>query len=396
MTIISARMDEYLKNASWIRRMFEAGIQLKQQYGDDAICDFSLGNPDLPPPPAVADGLRALAGRVNEPFSLGYMPNGGFAWARTMLARRLAEEQQTELGMDHVILSCGAAGAINALFRAVLNPGDEVIAIAPCFVEYRFYVENHGGVLCFAASRPDTFALDFAAIEAAITPRTRALIINTPNNPTGVVYAADALLQLAALLDRAGRDHGRPIFLLSDEPYRFLAFDAVDVPPVLPLYRHAVVIGSFSKSLSLAGERVGYLALSPLLDPEDRDRLMAATVMTNRILGYVNPPVIGQHLMAAALNTPVDAQIYQRRRDVMAEVLTAAGYEFQLPKGAFYMFPKAPGGDDVSFVSRLLEQRILGVPGSGFAGPGHFRLAFCVDETVIRRAAEGFKRANGR
>jgi len=396
MTIISAQMDGYIEKSSWIRRMFEAGIQLKQQYGEDAVCDFSLGNPDLPPPPAVAEGLRSLAGRIDKPFSLGYMPNGGFDWARKLLAGRLGKEQQAELGAEHVILSCGAAGAINALLRAVLDPGDEVIAIAPCFVEYRFYVENHGGSLRFAPSKAGSFALDIEAVEAAVTPRTRALIVNSPNNPTGVVYPADALRQLAALLERAGKKHGRPIFLLSDEPYRFLAFDGVVVPPMLPLYRHAVVIGSFSKSLSLAGERVGYLALSPLLDADARNRLAAAAIMTNRILGYVNPPVVGQHLMAAALDTPVDAEIYRRRRDVMAEVLSAAGYEFQLPEGAFYFFPKAPGGDDVAFVNRLLEERILGVPGSGFAGPGHFRLAFCVDESVIRRAAEGFKRANGR
>ena len=393
MSILSTQMGEHLKHSSMIRRMFEAGIILKQQYGENAVCDFSLGNPDLPPPPAVAQALRDLADKASAPFSLGYMPNGGYSWARERLAAYLAAEQQYAVTLNHVILSCGAAGAMNALLRAVLDPADEVLAITPCFVEYGFYVENHGGVLRTVSSMPETFALDVDAIEAAITPKTRAIIVNTPNNPTGVVYSEDELKRLCAVLDDAGRKHGRPIFLISDEPYRFLAFDGVIVPPVLPLYRYAVAIGSFSKSLSLAGERLGYLALSPLLDDSEREPLLAATIMTNRILGYVNPPVVGQHLMAAALNNPVDAEIYRKRRDVMAKVLSEAGYEFQLPKGAFYFFPKAPGGDDAGVVARLVEQRILGVPGSGFKGPGYFRLAFCVDETVIERAAEGFKKA---
>ncbi len=393
MSILSNTMGEHLKHSSMIRRMFEAGIQLKQQYGEDAVCDFSLGNPDLPPPPAVARALRELADKAREPFSLGYMPNAGYGWARERLAGHLAAEQQCAVTLEHVILSCGAAGAMNALLRAVLDPADEVLAVTPCFVEYGFYVENHGGVLRTVSSVPETFALDVEAIAAAITPKTRAIIINTPNNPTGVVYTEDELKRLCAVLEAAGEQYGRPIFLISDEPYRFLAFDGVVVPPVLPMYRYAVVVGSFSKSLSLAGERLGYLALSPLLAEDERAPLLAGVIMTNRILGYVNPPVVGQYLMAAALDNPVDADIYRKRRDLMAEVLTAAGYAFQLPHGAFYFFPKAPGGDDAGIVARLVEQRILGVPGSGFMGPGYFRLTFCVDEAVIERSAEGFKKA---
>lgn len=382
-----------MERASWIRKMFEAGIILKQQYGEDAVCDFSLGNPDLPAPAAVGDGLRAMADRAGEPFAFGYMPNGGYAWARQKLAAHLSAEQGVSLTGDDVVLTCGAAGGLNAFFRAVLDEGDEVLSMAPYFVEYGFYVENHGGVFRTVKTLPDTFGLDLDAIELAMTPRTRAVIINSPNNPTGAVYSRAELEGLADILARASARNGRPVFLIADEPYRFLAFDGAEVPSVLPLYDHSLVVSSFSKNLSLAGERLGYIALSPRM--ENRGKLAAGLLLTNRILGFVNPPVVGQHIMAAALGAQVDASIYARRRDVMAEVLTEAGYDFQMPHGAFYFFPKAPGGDDVTFVSRLMEERILAVPGSGFGGPGHFRLTFCVDETIIRRAAEGFRRARG-
>lgn len=382
-----------MERASWIRKMFEAGIILKQQYGEDAVCDFSLGNPDLPAPAAVGDGLRAMADRAGEPFAFGYMPNGGYAWARQKLAAHLSAEQGVSLTGDDVVLTCGAAGGLNAFFRAVLDEGDEVLSMAPYFVEYGFYVENHGGVFRTVKTLPDTFGLDLDAIELAMTPRTRAVIINSPNNPTGAVYSRAELEGLADILARASARNGRPVFLIADEPYRFLAFDGAEVPSVLPLYDHSLVVSSFSKNLSLAGERLGYIALSPRM--ENRGKLAAGLLLTNRILGFVNPPVVGQHIMAAALGAQVDASIYARRRDVMAEVLTEAGYDFQMPHGAFYFFPKAPGGDDVTFVSRLMEERILAVPGSGFGGPGHFRLTFCVNETIIRRAAEGFRRARG-
>lgn len=391
MSLVTAAVAKQLQSSSWIRRMFEAGAALKKQYGEDAVCDFSLGNPDLPAPAAVADGLKKLLQMADKPFAFGYMPNAGFPWAREQLAAHLSKEQSMTLTGDDVILTCGAAGGLNVLFKTVLEAGDEVLAIAPYFVEYGAYVGNHGGVLRAVPSQPDTFALDLAALEAAIGPKTRALIINSPNNPTGRVYTREELTALAALLSRKSKENGRPIFLVSDEPYRYLVYDGVVVPPVLPLYPYAVVASSFSKNLSLPGERVGYLALSPAL--EGREELMAGLILSNRVLGFVNPPVVGQHLMAAALGSQVDVGVYAARRDAMAEVLTDAGYEFFLPKGAFYFFPKAPGGDDVAFVNTLLQERVLGVPGSGFAGPGHFRLTFCVDERVIRRAADGLKKA---
>ncbi len=391
MTLISSATAASMKSGSWIRRMFEAGIALKQEHGETAVCDFSLGNPDLPPPPAVAQGLRDLADKVNQPFSLGYMPNGGYPWARALLAEHLSKEQGVALTGDDVVLTCGAAGALNAFFKTVLDPQDEVMALAPYFVEYGGYVTNHNGVFRVVPTKPNTFSLDVDAIAAAITPKTRAVIINSPNNPTGQVYGKDELVALAAVLEAASNKHGRPIFLVADEPYRFLAFDGIEVPSLLPLYRYAVVASSFSKNLSLPGERIGFIALSPLM--EGRSELVNGLFLANRILGFVNPPAVGQHLMRAALGTQVDASIYARRRDAMAKVLGDAGYDFLMPKGAFYFFPKAPGGDDVAFVNTLMKYLILAVPGSGFGGPGHFRLTFCVDESVILRSAPGFAKA---
>ena len=394
MDVLSTQMRSAIENGSWIRRMFEAGIQLKQQYGEDAVCDFSLGNPDLTPPPAVGTALRAFAEHVDEPFSLGYMPNAGFGWAREKLAAHLSSEHGVQLAANDVILTCGAAGALNIIFKAILEPGSEVLSVTPYFVEYGFYVANHGGVFRTVPTLPDTFALDIDAIDAAITPQTRAMIINSPHNPTGAVYTLSELEALTELLARASKKYGHPIYLIADEPYRFLTFDGATVPSLLPLYPYAIVASSFSKNLSLAGERLGYAVLSPLF--EERAQLMAALTLANRILGFVNPPVIGQHIMAGALGSQVDVSIYARRRQMMADILKDAGFEFQMPRGAFYFFPKAPGGDDVAFVSKLAEERILAVPGSGFGGPGHFRLSFCVSDDVISRSAEGFKRVLGK
>ena len=391
MELLATAMAENISKGSMIRRMFEAGIALKKEHGADKVCDFSLGNPDLPAPPAVVSGLRSFAEHASEPFAFGYMPNGGFVWAREKLAAHLSKEQGVDLTANDVLLGCGAAGVLNAFLRAVINPGEEMLGFAPYFVEYGFYVANHGGTFRAVKSKPDTFAPDLAALEEAISPKTRVVLINSPNNPTGVIYSRKDLVALTELLENKSQEYGKPIWLVADEPYRFLAYDNAEVPSVLPLYPYAVVISSFSKNLSLPGERVGFAAVSPLL--HEKAELMAGLTLTNRILGFVNPPVVGQHIMAAALGSQVDLGIYAARRKAMGEVLKNAGYEFQMPAGAFYFFPKAPGGDDVAFVNRLVEERILAVPGTGFGCPGHFRLAFCVDEKVIRNAADGFAKA---
>jgi aspartate aminotransferase len=381
-----------MANSSWIRRMFEAGIELKKKYGAENVYDFSLGNPDLAPPAAVAEGLRELADEAQKPFAFGYMPNAGYPQVRQRLAEVVTAEQGVSVSSDGLVVTCGAAGGINALFRAVLDPGDEVLCPAPFFVEYGFYAENHRGVLKTVPAKPLTFELDLAAIAGAITERTRCVLINSPNNPTGRIYSLEELGELADILRKASARTGKPILLISDEPYRFLAYDGVRVPGIFPIYEHSVVISSFSKNLALAGERVGYVAVNPAM-PE-AGQLVGGLILANRILGFVNAPAVGQKLLVRALGHEVDASVYATRRNAMAEVLREAGFAFAMPQGAFYFFPQIPKGeDDSAFVAELMKEQILAVPGSGFGYPGYFRLAFCVDEATIRGAAAGFARA---
>ncbi|MBQ9537028.1 MAG: pyridoxal phosphate-dependent aminotransferase [Desulfovibrionaceae bacterium] len=391
MSVLAKSIAGYLQNASWIRRMFEAGSKLKAQYGADKVQDFSLGNPDLPAPLEVKQGLEAFLKDADKPFAFGYMSNAGFPWLREKLASHLASEQGVPLQANDVLLSCGAAGALNAFLRAVIDPDDELLCFAPYFVEYGFYVGNFGGKLQAIKTDPETFAPDLDALAKAINPKTKIVLINSPNNPTGVVYTESQLRALVAILKEKSQEIGHPIWLVSDEPYRFLVYDDITVPPVLPSYPYSVCVSSFSKNLSLPGERIGYLALAP--DLPEKDEVMAAITMTNRILGYVNPPVIGQQIMKYALGSHVDKARYASRRDAMATVLTRAGYSYHMPHGAFYFFPKAPGGDDIAFVNALAKELVLAVPGSGFGYPGFFRLAFCVDESVIYAAEAGFTKA---
>lgn len=391
MSMVSKQVEGYVERSSWIRKMFEAGIELKAKYGQDAVCDFSLGNPDLAPPQAIADGLSEIAQDATTPFAFGYMPNPGYPFVREALGEYLTKEQGIKIESDDIVVTCGAAGALNTIMRAVLDPGDEVLCPAPFFVEYGFYTENHGGVFKTVPAKPLTFELDIEAIGNAITEKTRIVLVNSPNNPTGAVYTKEELQKLAAVLALKSEEFGRPIYLVADEPYRFLVFDECEVPSILPLYPYSIAVSSFSKNLSLAGERVGFAAVNP--DMPGKGELIGGIVLANRILGYVNAPAIGQKLLAKAIGAQVNIAVYAERRKAMTRVLDDAGYNFTMPKGAFYFFPEAPGGDDVEFVAALQEEKILAVPGSGFGYPGYFRLTFCVGEEVINRSAEGFKRA---
>ncbi len=390
MSVLSKNVEEALSRGSWIRRIFEQGAEMKKVHGADKVYDFSLGNPDLPAPPVVGECLADLASRASEPFSFGYMPNAGYPHVRDALAKQVSQEQGVAFAGSDLMLSCGAAGGINAFFRAVLEPGDEVLCPRPYFVEYGFYVGNHGGRLVTAPVKDD-FDLDVGALLGAVTARTRVIMLNSPNNPTGAIYSQATLTELAQGLERLNASREKPILILADEPYRFLAYDGAHVPSLPAIYPHTVVVSSFSKNLSLAGERIGYVALAP--DMPGKQELMNGLVFANRILGYVNAPAIGQALLLKALGHSVDASVYASRRDAMAKALTDAGYDFVMPRGAFYFFPKAPGGDDVAFVERLCKERVLAVPGSGFGTPGFFRLTFCVDQKVIENAAEGFRKA---
>ena len=395
MNVVSREIGRAMESSSFIRKMFEKGIELKKRFGEDAVCDFSLGNPDVPPPARTAQALSDIASDAVKPLGLGYCPNAGIASVREAMAKMLSVQQGAALEAKDVVMTVGAAGAMVSFFRAVVEPGDEILTPAPYFVEYGSYCGHFGGVLKTVPSIPPAFRPDIPAIKAAITGKTRAIIINSPNNPTGCIYPEDDVRAIAALVDaeneRREREGERPVFLLSDEPYRAFAFDGSTVPAVLPLTKWACVLGSFSKTLSLAGERIGYFTANPAMPGQPT--LMAAVTLTNRTLGFVNAPVIGQKLAAALLDETVDLEVYDRRRKLMAKVLADAGVEFEMPKGAFYFFAKSPVPDDSVFVDALLRENILVVPGKGFGFGGYVRISCSVDEAIIARSAPGFKRA---
>lgn len=385
---VAQRIRQAMEGSSWIRKMFEEGARLKAQYGAENVFDFSLGNPNIEPPEAFRSVMRELM-EEDPPGCHGYPPNAGLPEVREAVARQVSKDQGVEVQGKHLVMTVGAGGAINVLLRAILEPGDEVIVPRPYFVEYGAYLENHGGVLKTVPTS-DSFGLRLDAMEQAFTPRTRAVLINSPNNPTGKVYSREDLEGLRALLERKRAEHGRPIFLISDEPYRKIAYDGVEVPGILGLFPCSVVCTSYSKDLSLPGERIGYVAAAPTV-PEV-DVLIGALTMTNRILGFVNAPVLMQRAVARLQGTAVDPDRYKRNRDRLYDGLRGAGYECHRPEGAFYLFPKSPIPDDVAFVRELLEENILAVPGSGFGGPGYFRLAYCCSYDSVERSLPGFRR----
>ncbi|MGB4587025.1 MAG: pyridoxal phosphate-dependent aminotransferase [Rectinemataceae bacterium] len=391
---IAAKMKNFVANGSMIRKMFEEGTRLKAIYGDDKVFDFSLGNPNVPPPEAFKEALCSVA-IADAPGLHAYMPNAGLPATRKTIAARIAAEQGVPVEASNIVVTCGAAGGLNIVFKALLEPGDEVIVNSPYFVEYGFIADNHGGVLKVVPTKAD-FSLDIGALEAAMGPRTKIVLVNTPNNPTGRIYPASDLAALASAMERRGAALGRTIYLVSDEPYRALAFDGATVASPLASYPHSILVTSYSKELSLPGERIGYVAVNPRA--EDSGDIMGALSLANRILGFVNAPSLMQHVIAALpWPTLVDVSIYQSARDLLASGLKEAGYEFNMPEGAFYLFPRIPGNaGDQAFLDLLKAENILVVPGSAFGKPGYFRIAFCVDQAVIKGALPGFARALAR
>jgi aspartate aminotransferase len=381
--------------------MFEEGALLKKRHGADKVFDFSLGNPDVEPPPAFHRVFLRLAqedaaGRSKG--SHGYMSNPGFPEVREALAKKASREQGVSLDGSHVIMSVGAAGGLNVVFKTILNPGDEVIVPRPYFMEYRSYIANHGGVLREVDSLPD-FNLDLDAIRNALNEKTAAALINSPHNPTGRVYPAETLRVLAEILEAHGKKTGRFPFLVADEPYREIVYIPGGTPPVLAAYQHSIIVTSYSKSLSLPGERIGFIAVNPGI--QDGEVLLNGLVYATRVLGYVNAPALMQRIVAELTEESVDVGVYARRRDAFKEVLDQAGIPYVEPEGAFYLFCQVPpgkghsdtAGDDTAFVERLKQHLILGVPGSSFGKPGWVRFAYCVDEQTIRASAGAFKKA---
>jgi aspartate aminotransferase len=379
---ISRSIAGQMERTSWIRRMFEIGIQLRKERGPSNVFDFSLGNPDVEPPAAVIEALRQVVAE-NRPHSHGYMPNAGFPAVRAAIAGRLAERTGLPFTLDDILMTTGAAGAINTVLKAVLDPGDEVIVLNPYFPEYRFYIGNHGGRVVPVETGPD-FQPDIARIAAAITPRTKALLLNSPNNPTGVVYNAGVLRALDCIIPE-------PVLIVSDEPYRPLTFDGLTPPETLPLLSRAVLAWSWSKAMAIPGERIGYLAIPPRL-PEAA-ALRDACTFANRILGYINAPAIWQLVVAHAPDAAIDIAPYQARRDLLCDALTSMGYDAPRPQGTFYVFPKTPIPDDVAFVGILQSEGILAVPGAGFGRGGYMRLSLTLPLDSIQHSLAGFERA---
>jgi aspartate aminotransferase len=386
---VAKKIESAIKKSSWIRKMFEEGIRRKRLFGDDNVFDLSLGNPIIEPP----DEFKRILKRLANDKGTGrhaYMPNAGYEETRKAVADYLAAHNQGRPSAGDIVMTVGAGGALNIILKTILDPDDEVIIPSPYFVEYNFYLDNHQGMPVVVNTRPD-FSLDINAIEKAFTERTKAVLINSPNNPTGKVYSEDELRELAGLLDDRGQRLGRPVYLVSDEPYRKLVYDNIEVPSIFNIYRESFVANSFSKDLSVPGERIGYAAVNPYIS--EKSLIIDGMILANRILGYVNAPAFMQRAVTELLDVSVDVSLYQRKRDMLCAGLASLGYQYIKPQGAFYLFPKSPIEDDVEFVSALQKENILTVPGSGFGCPGHFRIAYCVNDSVIEGSMKGFKKA---
>ena len=380
---VAIKVHNAIERSSWIRRMFEEGAALIAEFGAENVYDFTLGNPSVEPPEAFHRELRRI---VAQP-DLGmhrYMNNAGYEETRAAVAKNIAKYSGVPINSSHIIMTCGAGGALNVTLKTILNPGEEVIILTPFFVEYKFYVDNHGGTTTEVWTDPETFQPNIDAIESAITDNTRAIIINSPNNPTGAVYSAETLQDLGEMLERKQAELDRNIYVISDEPYARLAFDGNSVPPVFKYIRNSILVTSHSKDLALPGERIGYLAANPGM--AEVKLFMEGAVFCNRVLGFVNAPALMQRLVAVLQGESVDVGEYQEKRDLIYNHLTGLGFNMVKPGGGFYLFPKSPLEDDVEFVRQAQKHNILLVPGSGFGAPGYFRIAYCIDMAIIERS----------
>ena len=392
--MIARNMKSILENPAngVIRKMFEEGALLKKKYGEDNVYDFSIGNPDLDPPAEVVEAIKEIAADTS-PMCHGYMPNPGYMQARQAMAEKTSLEQGTAVPADCVIMSVGAAGAMNCVFKALLNVGDEVIVPVPYFAEYVHYCANHGGTLRPVPTKND-FSLDIDAIKAALTEKTAAVIINSPNNPTGRIYSREEIQALSAVLTAHGEKTGRYPYIVCDEPYRAITYGGKKVAPVFPEYRQAVVVTSFAKNLSVPGERIGYIAVNPASD--DASEMVAACILATRILGFVNAPAFFQKVIARSWNARCDYSLYEKRCREIMEIMDYAGLQYAKPEGAFYLFVKVPegwNGDDMAFTEHLKKFNILCAPGTGFGGKGWFRISYCVAEKTILNSKEAFYKA---
>ena len=386
---VSKKIKQFMEQGSWIRRMFEEGIALKRQYGEENVFDLSLGNPIMQPPPEFYDELRRIANDP-PPGLHRYMPNAGHVETRAAIADELTCETALPFTADDVLMTVGAGGALNVVMHTLLDPGDEVVIFAPYFVEYFFYADNHGAT-CKVVPADENFLPDLDALADAIGPKTRIVLTSSPNNPTGVVYGREVIAEMGRIIRKREAELGTEVFLVSDEPYRKILFDGLEYPHIFEHHVRSVVATSHSKDLALPGERIGFIAVHP--EYSDKEELIDGLTFCNRTLGFVNAPALMQHIVKNLQSVTVDVSTYEAQRDFMYEALTDIGYKVVKPQGAFYMFPKAPIDDDVKFTDMLRENRVLVVPGTGFGGPGHFRISYCVSDATLEGSLPGFRAA---
>jgi aspartate aminotransferase len=384
---ISRKLQQQMAEGGWIRKMFEEGIALKKKFGEGNVFDLTLGNPVMEPPEAFQ---RELSRWVNDPRAgmHRYMPNAGYPETRAAVAAHLSSQTGLPFTQNEIVMTCGAAGGINVALKTIVETGDEVLILAPYFVEYIYYIDNVQGVPRIAPT-DSQFAPDLKSLEENITSKTRAVLVNTPNNPTGVVYGHNILKGVGEMLGRKEAEYGREIFLISDDVYRRLVYDGVECPYMFQYHPRTVVTTSYSKDLALPGERIGYIAVNPQY--EGRDELINGLVFCNRVLGFVNAPALMQHAVRELQDACVDMDEYRRKRDLLFSSLIDMGYTSVKPTGAFYIFPKSPIDDDAAFVKELQEYNVLVVPGKGFGAPGYFRISYCVEDRVIEGSLPGFR-----
>jgi len=384
--MFSDKVMDNLKRASWIRAMFEQGNKLKQEFGAENVYDFSIGNPEVDPPEEVVKAINEIA-EDKTPGTHRYMPNAGYPFVKDAIAKKLTSMYGLDVPSDNICMVCGAAAGLNVVLKSILNPDEEVIIFAPFFAEYKFYVGNGGGTPVVVETK-ENFQIDIDAFGVAITSNTKAVLINSPNNPTGVIYSEETLKSMAAIIVEKEKELGINIILISDEPYNEITYDVGELPVVFNIFDKAIVVNSYSKSLALPGERIGYIAASPKI--EVCDKLMAAIIFNNRTLGFVNAPAFSQRVVAKAINASVDSNIYKERRDVLYNHLISLGFECQKPDGAFYLFVKSPVEDELEFVAAAQKYNVLVVPGRGFGRAGYFRISFCGNMDTIKRSLPAF------
>ena len=384
---ISRKLQQQMVDGGWIRRMFEEGIALKKKYGERNVFDLSLGNPVIEPPDELHRELRRWVDSPS-PGMHRYMPNAGYPETRAAVAEHLSATSGLAFTQNEIVMTCGAAGGLNVVLKTVVEAGDEVVIFSPYFVEYVYYIDNHGGIPRIVPT-DNQFIPDLKILEENITPKTRAVLLNSPNNPTGVVYDHDILQGIGELLGRKQLEYGREVFLICDDIYRRLVYDGVECPHVFRYHSATIVATSHSKDLAVPGERIGYIAVNPQYDA--REELVNGLIFCNRTLGFVNAPALMQHVVQTLQDVSVDVSQYERKRDLLYSNLVEVGYSIVKPRGAFYIFPRSPIEDDVAFVRELQKHNVLVVPGKGFGAPGYFRISYCVEDWVIEGSLPGFK-----